>query len=317
MTTSAVPAPALPGSPLPAPASPAPALPAGSGTADQGAVDRIVAAALAEDLPWGDVTSEALLPQEARATAFITAREAGIFCGGQVVEAAFSQVSADTAVILLVREGEAFEAGGILAEVSGPARAVLAAERVALNLVQRLCAIATTTAAFVQAAQGTKARITDTRKTTPGLRALERHAVRCGGGRNHRFSLSDAVLVKDNHLALLADGGDGLAAALRSAKAGLPHTMHFEVEVDRMDQIEPVLAGGADTVLLDNFTLADLRAAVELIGGRARTEASGSIQLADVAAVAATGVDLISSGALTHSVRALDLGLDINLQAAP
>lgn len=281
------------------------------------AVERIVSAALAEDAPWGDLTSQLLIPAGTGATALLTAREAGIFCGSQVIEAAFTLASRETVVELLVRDGEAFAAGAVLARISGPARAVLGAERVALNLAQRLSGIATLTAAFVAETAGTRARITDTRKTTPGLRILERHAVRCGGGHNHRFSLSDAVMAKDNHLALLAAGGLDPAQALRAAKARLPHTVHFEVEVDRVEQIETVLAGGADTVLLDNFSLADLRRGVQLIGGRALTEASGNVHLATVAAIAATGVQLISVGALTHSVRALDLGLDIQLEPAP
>ncbi|MCC3273889.1 carboxylating nicotinate-nucleotide diphosphorylase [Arthrobacter zhangbolii] len=278
--------------------------------ADPAAVERIVTAALAEDAPWGDLTSTALIPAEAHGTAQLTAREAGVFCGSQVLEAAFRATSAETRVALRVRDGEAFDAGAVLAKISGPSRAILTAERVALNLAQRLSGIATVTAAFVAETRGTSARITDTRKTTPGLRILERHAVRCGGGFNHRFSLSDAVMAKDNHLALLGTGEE-LSRALRRARAQLPHTVHFEVEVDRLDQIEAVLAGGADTVLLDNFTPAQLSRAVELIGGRALTEASGNVRLDTVAAIAATGVDLISAGALTHSVRALDLGLDM------
>jgi nicotinate-nucleotide pyrophosphorylase (carboxylating) len=196
--------------------------------------------------------------------------------------------------------------------VQGPARGVLQAERVALNFVQHLSAIATMTARYVAAVRGTKARIVDTRKTTPGLRVLERYAVRCGGGHNHRFSLSDAVMAKDNHLAILkaSEKGD-LTAALRAARSKLPHTVHFEVEVDRVEQIEAVLAAGVDTVLLDNFTVDQLREGVALVAGRALVEASGGVTLERVAAIAATGVDIISVGALTHSVSALDLGLDI------
>ena len=283
---------------------------------ERAAVEAVVRAALAEDLPWGDATSNALVPADARATGFITAREAGVFCGGAVIEAAFRAVDPHARILALVADGDAFEAGGILAEVTGNARAVLAAERVALNLVQRLSGIATLTAAFVAEAEGTRARIADTRKTTPGLRALERWAVRCGGGSNHRFSLSDAVMAKDNHLALIEAGGRDLAEALREVRDRLPHTMHFEVEVDRLDQIEAVLAGGADTVLLDNFSLADLRRGVELINGRALVEASGNVRLDTVRAIAGTGVDIISAGALTHSVRALDLGLDIRVGAS-
>ncbi|MGF9661546.1 carboxylating nicotinate-nucleotide diphosphorylase [Arthrobacter crystallopoietes] len=281
---------------------------------DQPAVERIVAAALAEDAPWGDVTSNALIPAAAGATAELTAREPGVFAGAPVLQTVFRQVDSAVAVELKVQDGEAFEAGQVLAVASGSARSILLAERVGLNLLQRLCGIATQTAAFVARAEGTKARIADTRKTTPGLRALERYAVRCGGGHNHRYSLSDAVLAKDNHLAVITEGGRrDLTEALLEAKAGLPHTVHFEVEVDRAEQIEPVLAAGVDTIMLDNFTVDQLRAGVAQVAGRALVEASGNVRLDTVADIAATGVDIISSGALTHSVRSLDLGLDISI----
>jgi nicotinate-nucleotide pyrophosphorylase (carboxylating) len=193
---------------------------------------------------------------------------------------------------------------------------VLTAERVALNLTQRMSAIATNAAEYVRRVQGTGARVVDTRKTTPGLRMLERYAVRCGGAQNHRFSLSDAVLAKDNHLAVLTGGDPGrLAEALAGVRSRLPHTTHFEVEVDRMEQIEPVLAAGVDTIMLDNFSLADLAEGVKLVAGRALVEASGNVNLKTVADIAQTGVDIISVGALTHSVRALDLGLDISVSA--
>ena len=205
--------------------------------------------------------------------------------------------------------------GDVLVTVAGPARSLLAGERVGLNLLQRLSGIATLTDAFVQQAAGHRARIVDTRKTTPGLRALERYAVRCGGGHNHRDNLSDAVMAKDNHLALLGAGAE-LTAALVAARARLGHTVHFEVEIDRLDQLEPVLAAGVDTIMLDNFTLADLAEGVRRIDGAALVEASGNVRLDTVAAIAATGVDIISSGALTHSVRALDLGLDIRISGA-
>ena len=273
--------------------------------------DAVVAAALAEDAPWGDLTCQSLIDPSAQATGAITAREAGVFCGAPIIEAAMRLTDPRITVRQHVSDGFRFAAGDVLATLSGPASAILTAERTALNLAQRLSGIATLTARFVEAAQGTRARIVDTRKTTPGLRALERYAVRCGGGYNHRFGLSDAVLVKDNHLALLlANGPDSLTGALAAAKARLPHTVHFEVEVDRLDQIEPVLAAGVDTIMLDNFTLTDLAEGVRLVGGRAKVEASGNVRLETVAAIAATGVDLISSGALTHSVRSLDLGLD-------
>ncbi|MHA7153489.1 carboxylating nicotinate-nucleotide diphosphorylase [Arthrobacter sp. TMN-50] len=281
-------------------------------------VDRIVAAALAEDAPWGDITSETLIPAAAIAQASVVAREAGVFCGQQVIEAAMRLTDQRTTVQFLAQDGEAFDVGAVLAVLTGPARAVLTAERVALNLAQRLSGIATLTARFVQAVAGTGTRIVDTRKTTPGLRILERYAVRCGGGFNHRFSLSDAVMAKDNHLALLASSGaTGLTEALTAAKASLPHTVHFEVEVDRLDQIEPVLAAGVDTIMLDNFSVDQLTEGVRLVAGRALVEASGNVRLDTVAAIARTGVDLISSGALTHSVHALDLGLDLDLDLDP
>ena len=192
---------------------------------------------------------------------------------------------------------------------------MLRAERVALNLVQRMSGIATQTARFVEAVAGTSARVVDTRKTTPGLRVLERQAVRDGGGHNHRFSLSDAVLAKDNHLAVLAAAGGDLGTAIRDARARIPHTTHLEVEVDRVEQIEPVVSAGVDTIMLDNFTLDELREGVRVVAGRALVEASGGVNLDTVAAIAATGVDIVSVGALTHSVRALDLGLDVAVRA--
>jgi nicotinate-nucleotide pyrophosphorylase (carboxylating) len=290
------------------------------------AIERVVRLALEEDAPWGDITSQALIPVEARVTARLVAREAGVLSGEDVFAAAMAiSGSSEKKQVLFeddnqkgdgtvrttfaVHDGERFEAGDVLATVDGPARAVLQGERVALNFVQRLSGIATLTAKYVAAAAETKARIVDTRKTTPGLRLLERYAVRCGGGFNHRFSLSDAVMAKDNHLALL-DAGLGLTEALREAKRRLPHTTHFEVEVDRLDQIEAVLAASVDTIMLDNFSIGELRAGVAQIAGRALVEASGGVTLERIGVIAGTGVDIISVGALTHSVSALDLGLD-------
>lgn len=276
------------------------------------AVDRIVRIALDEDAPWGDVTSELLIPEDAQVTAVLAAREDGVLAGAQVFAAAMRLVDHVTLVTFSVRDAESFAAGQVLATVSGFARSVLRGERIALNFIQRMSGIATLTAKYVAETTGTKARIVDTRKTTPGLRLLERYAVRCGGGFNHRYSLSDAVLAKDNHLAIVTDGGKkDLTAVLREARNRLPHTTHFEVEVDRPDQIEPVLAAGVDTVMLDNFTTEQMRDAVKQINGRALVEASGGVQLPRIREIAETGVDIISVGALTHSVRALDLGLDI------
>ncbi|MCX7521898.1 carboxylating nicotinate-nucleotide diphosphorylase [Microbacterium sp. STN6] len=277
-------------------------------------IDSVVTAALAEDAPWGDITSQLLIPADARATASLVAREAGVFSGGRVFAATMSAADPAIQTTLHVADGERFEPGARLAEVAGSARAILMAERVALNLVQRMSGIATLTAQYVALAVGTRARIVDTRKTTPGLRALERHAVVNGGGHNHRFSLSDAVMAKDNHIAVLtAQSGLSVTDALRRVREQLSHTTHLEVEVDRMDQIEPVLAAGVDTIMLDNFSLDDLRSGVALVAGRAIVEASGNVNLGTVADIARTGVDVISVGALTHSVRSLDLGLDVDV----
>jgi nicotinate-nucleotide pyrophosphorylase (carboxylating) len=274
----------------------------------------ILERAFAEDAPSGDITSQLLIPAEARATAVLNARVPGIFSGGTVFRDAMLLIDPDTEVELLVADGDAFDAGTSLARVSGRARSVLLAERVGLNLAQRMSAIATRTAEYVRLVDGTKARIADTRKTTPGLRVLERYAVRCGGGTNHRYSLSDAVLAKDNHLAVMTGGDpEKLTTLLAAAKAQLGHTTHFEVEVDSSDQIEPVLAAGVDTIMLDNFSLEELQAGVRQVGGRAVVEASGNVNLGTVADIAAAGVDVISIGALTHTVTALDLGLDVEL----
>jgi len=276
-------------------------------------IDRVVAAALEEDAPWGDITSEALIPESATARADLVAREPGVFSGGDVFAAAFRLTDARIDVGLRVADGEPFQTGAVLAVVSGPARGVLTAERIGLNFVQRMAGIATLTARHVDEVAHTGAHIADTRKTTPLLRAFERHAVVNGGGHNHRYSLSDAVMAKDNHLAVLTQKGVSVTAALQGAIARLPHTMHVEVEVDRLDQIEAVLAAGIGTIMLDNFTLDDLRRGVEQVAGRATVEASGGVTLDTVRAIAETGVDVISVGALTHSARALDLGLDIRI----
>lgn len=274
---------------------------------------RTVQAALEEDAPWGDLTSEAFLPEDARAVADLVAREPGVFSGGEVFATAFVLTDPAIDVELRAADGDRFEAGQVLASVAGPARGILTAERVALNFAQRMSGIATVTAEYAATVAGLGARITDTRKTTPGLRAFERHAVLSGGGSNHRRTLSDAVMAKDNHLAVLRAQGLDLAEALRAGIARLPHTTHVLVEVDRLDQIEAALAGGAHTVMLDNFSLDDLRAGVALIAGRATVEASGGVHLGTVRAIAETGVDVISVGALTHSARALDLGLDVRI----
>lgn len=285
-------------------------MPVNAAKPERRTLERLIDMALEEDAPWGDISSSAFVPAEMRIEAKLSAREAGVLCGEDLFAMAMARVGEIT-VKFAVHDGDAFEAGAMLASVDGPARAVLQAERVALNFVQRLSGIATLTASYVRAVTGSKARIVDTRKTTPGLRALERYAVRCGGGHNHRFSLSDAVMLKDNHLAALMTEGGDVAARIRERRTALPHTTHVEIEVDRLDQIEMALDAGADTIMLDNFSLADMRTAVASIGSRAIVEASGGVSLERVAEIAATGVDVISVGALTHSVRALDLGLDM------
>jgi len=270
---------------------------------------------LAEDLGRGDVTAAAIVPADATATARLAVKAAGVVCGADLVERVVRLLDPGATAEELLADRTVVRPGSVVAVVRGRARALLAAERTLLNLVQRMSGVATLTSRYVGAVAGTRARIVDTRKTTPGLRSLERQAVRDGGGRNHRRSLSDAIMAKDNHLAVLTAGGGDLATALREARERMPHTAHLEVEVDRLDQLDAVLAGGVDTIMLDNFSLDDLRAGVDRIGGRAVVEASGGVSLDSVAAIAATGVDVISVGALTHSARALDLGLDVVIAA--
>ena len=277
---------------------------------DQHAIDALARMALLEDAPWGDLTSDVLVPRDLQISAQLVAREDGVLCGEDVFLSAMSQTGS-VDVKFLRHDSDSFSAGDVLSDLFGPAHSILRAERVALNFTQRLSGIATSTAKYVAETAGTKARIVDTRKTTPGLRLLERYAVRCGGGLNHRFSLSDALLAKDNHLAALRSSrGENLTTALRAAFGRLSHTTHIEVEVDALDQIEPVLAAGVDTIMLDNFSIEDLRVGVRQVAGRANVEASGGVSLERVREIASTGVDLISVGALTHSVRSIDLGLD-------
>lgn len=267
--------------------------------------------ALAEDAPWGDLTVALAIPEDATVATRVVAREEGVFAGGPLIAETFRQVDPRVSVTELVPEGTAFRAGDVLARVAGPARGVLTGERVALNFSQRMSGIATLTARFAALVAHTGARIADTRKTTPGLRALEKHAVAAGGGRNHRFGLSDAIMIKDNHLAALgAVDAATTTAALRGLRDRAGHTTSIIVEVDRVDQIEAVLAARPTGILLDNFSLDELREGVALVGERAIVEASGGVNLETVAGIAETGVDVISVGLLTHGARALDLGLD-------
>jgi nicotinate-nucleotide pyrophosphorylase (carboxylating) len=282
---------------------------------DAQTIETVVNAALREDAPDGDLTSTLTIDETATATAVLAARESGVFAGGEVFAAAFRLTDPDIHVELLARDGNTFQKGHELARVSGAARGILTAERIGLNFVQRMSGIAMLTSEYVSAVAGTGAKILDTRKTTPNLRAFERHAVVCGGGTNHRLNLSTAFMAKDNHLAVLTAGGKDLTTELQRIRTELPSGCVFEVEVDRLDQIEPVLAGGVDVIMLDNFTLDELREGVALVAGRATVEASGGVNLGTVRAIAQTGVDVISVGALTHSARALDLGLDIAVKS--
>jgi nicotinate-nucleotide pyrophosphorylase (carboxylating) len=268
----------------------------------------VVQAALREDLGRaGDLTTDAVVPESARATARLLARQAGRVAGLTISCRAFTLLDDRVQVGYRAADGDDVEAGATLAEVSGPARAILSAERVALNFLGRLCGIATQTRDVVAAVAGTGTRVVDTRKTTPGLRGLEKYAVRVGGGWNHRFGLYDAVLIKDNHLVVAG----GVGEAVRRAKAAVGHLVKVEVEVTSLAEVQEALDAGAEVVLLDNLTPQQLREAVALVGGRAVTEASGGITPANAAEVAATGVDVISLGWLTHSAPALDVALDV------
>ena len=278
--------------------------------------DPIVALALAEDLRGGDVTSRVTVPPEVAARGVIVAKAPGTLSGLPVAAAVFARVDPAVRFRPLLADGETVRTGTVVAEVAGPARSLLAAERVALNLLQRLSGVATETARYVASVAGTRARIIDTRKTTPGLRELEKAAVRHGGGHNHRFGLGDGVLIKDNHLAAVG-GADRVTQAVRRARAAAPHTLRIEVEVTTLDEAVEALAAGADVILLDNMDPAEMGRAVDNVAGRALLEASGSVTLETVHAVARAGVDLISVGALTHSAPALDLSLTFALEPGP
>ena len=280
-------------------------------------IEATVDLALAEDAPDGDVTSMAFVPETATATADLVAREPGVFAGAEVFEVAMTRLDSRVKVTNVAGDGQSFQRGDVLATVEGPARAVLQGERVALNFVQRMCGIATATSRYVEAVDGTGVTVLDTRKTTPLLRAFEKYAVVCGGGTNHRFSLSDAAMAKDNHLAVLLEEFDGdLAKAITDGASRLPAGISLEVEVDRLEFIDPVLATGVvGTIMLDNFSLDELRAGVALVAGRAVIEASGGITLDTIRGVAETGVDVISVGALTHHIDSLDLGLDVRVSS--
>ncbi|MCL0078782.1 carboxylating nicotinate-nucleotide diphosphorylase [Dehalococcoidia bacterium] len=272
----------------------------------------IVDHAIMEDLDQGDVTTDALIPPALEVRASILVKASGVLAGIEVAEIVFQQVDPSLVFERVVQDGTGMQAGSIVGIVTGKAAGILKAERVALNFLQHLSGIATETAKYVAAVAGTRARILDTRKTTPGLRLLEKYAVRTGGGQNHRQNLGDGVLIKDNHLAALRAGGVGLGEGVKRARANVPRHLKIEVEVDAVEQAQIALDAGADILLLDNMRTTDMRRVVELVDGRALTEASGGITLDNVRAVAETGVDFISIGALTHSVKALDISLEFN-----
>ncbi len=278
----------------------------------------LVERALAEDLSAGDPTTDALIPDGMTCRAIVVSRGEGVLAGGSVAEAVWKRLDPAIRTLSILLDGSRvspYDAslgreGGVIAEIEGGAAAILKGERTALNILQHLSGIATETARLVEAVEGFPARILDTRKTAPGLRALQKYAVRVGGGGNHRRNLGDGVLIKDNHLAALDREGLGLGDAVRRARARAPHTLKIEVEVETIEQAADALDAGADILLLDNMTVAQMTEAVALAAGRAVTEASGNVSLHNAKEVAATGVDFISVGRLTHSPRALDISLD-------
>ncbi|WP_199202822.1 carboxylating nicotinate-nucleotide diphosphorylase [Mesorhizobium sp. 131-2-5] len=270
-------------------------------------LEPLVRAALLEDLGRaGDVTTDAVVPKEHHARTVLAARQSGVVAGLDLAMLAFRLIDPDVEISVARADGSDVAKGEVIASVVGPARAILTAERTALNFLCHLSGVATATAAIVTAVRGHGAKIVCTRKTTPGLRALEKYAVRAGGGSNHRFGLDDAILIKDNHIAIAG----GIRAALERARNSAGHLVKIEVEVDTLAQLEKVLGFAPDAVLLDNMSLDDLRRAVAIVGGRAITEASGTVTSDTARAIAATGVDLISIGRLTHSAPILDIGLD-------
>lgn len=276
-------------------------------------IQPLIDRALAEDMPKGDVTTGAVIPPGLPARATLLAKEDGVLAGIDVFARVFKTIDPKVSIRRLARDGETFRAGRILAGISGPADVLLRAERTALNLIQRMCGIATATRAYVEAVSGTKTVILDTRKTTPGLRDVEKYAVRMGGGKNHRRDLSSMILIKDNHLAMAG----GVTAAVRAARAVWGRMFRVEVEAATIDQAIEAVAAGADWIMLDNMAPPMMKKAVGLIAGRAKVEASGGIGLDTIRRIAETGVDFISVGKLTHSIRAIDLSLEIESGRKP
>ena len=274
-------------------------------------IDALIGRALAEDLSAGDPTTEALIPEGMKGAAVVVTRVEGVLAGVDVAAAVFRKVDPDLKVRVAMRDGSTLKAKDVIAEIEGPVPSILKGERTALNFLQRLSGIATETRKYVKEVAGYHARILDTRKTTPGLRSLEKYAVRAGGGHNHRRGLGDGILVKDNHIQAMRQSGLRLREVIERVRLRAPHTLKIEVEVEDLEQVREALGVGVEVLLLDNMGIEEMTEAVRMAGGRAITEASGRINLQNVRAVAATGVDLISVGALTHSVRALDISLDL------
>jgi len=270
-------------------------------------IDEVVRRALEEDIGPGDHTTNAIIPAEAQASALIVSKDTGILAGLPVAERVFHLLDPRVTLERLLEDGSRLELGSVIARVRGPAQALLTGERVALNFLRHLSGVATQTRRLVDLVAGTKARLVDTRKTTPGLRLLEKYAVRVGGGHNHRIGLYDGVLIKDNHIRVAG----GIAKAIRRARAYAPHLTKIEVEVEDLEQLEEAIAAGADVVLLDNMDIPLLREAVKRAGGRVPLEASGGITAENIRAVAETGVDYISVGAITHSAPSLDISMDV------
>jgi nicotinate-nucleotide pyrophosphorylase (carboxylating) len=268
-------------------------------------LDRLVELALQEDIHTGDITTQAVVPGSRPASARLIAKETLIVAGLAVAERVFQRINADVVFTACLAEGATAEKGAVLATVRGNASDLLMAERVSLNLLQRMCGIASLTARYVHAVNGTKARIVDTRKTTPGLRELEKYAVRVGGGINHRTGLYDGVLIKENHIA----AAGGITEAINRARTYIPHTLKIEIETETPEQVQEALAAGADIIMLDNMDCETMQRCVGMIAGRALVEASGGVNLDTVRAIAETGVDIISIGALTHSPRAMDISM--------
>ena len=268
-------------------------------------IDDIIKSALREDVGTGDITTNSTIPADKTINGKFIAKESGVICGLPVVKRVFEIVDSEIKLSCNAKDGDFVEKGTIIAEVSGPARSILTGERVSLNFLQLMSGIATRTNACVKQVEGTKAMITDTRKTTPGLRVLEKYAVKAGGGHNHRYNLADGVLLKDNHIA----AAGGITAAVKAARGNIPHTLKIEVEVENMQMIEEAVACGADIIMLDNMTVEEMKKAVDFIDGRALVEASGNMGDRDLMEVAKTGVDIISIGALTHTIKAMDISL--------